>query len=182
MARFLIAQRVADRKPEPAESRTTLNKLRVAVAKVADVVETEDETREEDTGETLILEGDPVDIEAKRKELPADTFIETEKLRHPGPFHPLVASPPLQEELTSGLGATIELNASSAGAPVRAAQVMMISVAFRGGFSNTTFGVTDEKGRVLLTYNPNVWFRLGWLSFRAPGRWRFLRKSSGKEN
>src|SRR5215211_5204728 len=157
MARFLITQKVADKKPEPAQSKATLSNLRVAVANVADIVETADEATEEDAGETLILEGDPANIEAKRKELPADSIIETEKLRRPGPFHPLVASPPSQQELTSGLGATVELNVSSAGTPVWTAQVMMTSVAFRGGFSNTTFGVTDENGRVLLTYNPNVW-------------------------
>jgi Subtilase family len=182
MARFLIAQRVADKKPELTESRATLTKLRVAVGKVADIVETVDETGEEDTGEILILEGDSADIEAKRKELPADTFIETEKLRRPGPFHPLVASPPRQEELTSGLGATIELNVFSAGAPVPAAQVMMTSVAFRGGFPNTTFGVTDEKGRVLLTYNPNVWLPLGLAVLPRSRAWPVFTQILGQRN
>ena len=182
MARFLIAQRVADKKPDPAESRATLKNLRVAVASVADVVETADETQEEDAVETLILEGDPADMEAKRKELPADTIVETEKLRRPGPFHPVVASPPRQEELTSGLGATIQLNVSSAGAPLPVAQVMMASMAFRGGFSNTTFGVTDEKGHVLLTYNPNVWMPLGVAVLPRSRAWPVFTQIFGQKN
>ena len=162
MARFLIAQSLADKKPEPVRSKAMFSKMRVAVASVADVVDTADEAEEEqDTGKTLILEGNPADIEAKRKELPADYILETEKLRRPGTFHPLVAAPHSAEELTSGLGATIEINVSSAGAPVPEAQITMTSVALRGGFPNTTFGVTDENGRALLTYNPNVWIPLG---------------------
>lgn len=183
MARFVIARRVADEEPVPIRRRkAAFNRLRTQVASFADVVDTSAETDagEKEVEEILFLEGDPADIEAKRKELPEDFIIETEKLRRPGVFHPLVSSIRTPEEFTTGLGTTIEINVSCAGRPLPAAQLVMTLVAFRGGFPNTIFGETGENGRALLAYNPNVWMPFGVTILPRARAWPVFSRIAGR--
>lgn len=162
MARYVIARRVADQETARARPKTTaLSKLQTQVAGFANIIATAGETEADEIAETIVLEGDSADVEAKRNELPEDFIIETEKLRRPGVFHPVVSSIRTPEEFTIGLGATVEINVSCAGKPLPAAQIVMTSVAFRGGFLNTSFGNTDENGRALLAFNPAVWTPFG---------------------
>lgn len=162
MARFVIARRVADQEPlRGRPKKAAFSKLRSQVASFAKVIDTADDTAAAEIGEMLFLEGDAADVEAKRKELPETFIIETEKLRRPGVFHPLVSSTRSPEEFTTGLGTTFEINVACGGRPLPAAQIVMTSLPIRGGFSITTFGDTDEYGRARLAYNPNVWMPFG---------------------
>jgi subtilisin family serine protease len=158
MARYVIARRVADQEPTRARlKRATLSTLRRQVASFGSIIDTGVKAKADEIAETITLEGDAADVEAKRKELPENFIIETEKLRRPGVFHPVLSSTRSPEEFPIGLGATAEVNVSCAGKPLPAAQIVMTSIAYRGGFATTTFGDTDENGRALLPFNPSVW-------------------------
>lgn len=170
MARFLIAHRLASRPQEPERSRAPLRDFKLKVMAFADEVEPAHD-EELDESKVMIVEGDAREFEAKRKETSPEVIIETEKLRRPGYFHPLVAVSRQSDELPAGIGAVVELNVAAGDGPLQDALAVLNLVAYRGPFTTTVFGHTDRKGRASLPFNPRTWMPAGLTVVPRSGAW-----------
>lgn len=174
MPRYIAAARVADEPAAAPDSRLfsmrsrskaaddlpfanlsihAISNLRSALVGDADII------GEPEAAGHMIVECDEQTAEAKKRELPADVIFEIEKHRwHGGLVHPAFAvMQPLSQPLPAGIGAAIELLVDLPAPPLEGTVATLYLAASRGGFATTSTALTNDRGEVLLAYDPRVW-------------------------
>src|SRR5262245_10060602 len=165
MARSIVSHRLAGT-PSASEQDASRSPMEgtderfSAFASVQASAKSKHRPESETTRRTLILDADPRDIEAKRKELPPDVMVEPEVLRQPASLiHDIASVVPSIGPAVLGSGESLHLIITAQGAPLAgvAVNVMLVARVPGAGQQTMTSTVTDAKGNASINYDSQQW-------------------------
>jgi subtilisin family serine protease len=158
MAKFAISHRVSG-KLEDADRRASkeaAEKVLKHVPTFARFAAGEEAPREPVLG-GAIIEADPREIDAKRREWPADVMVEPLLKRYPTVVRLNAVRLPGPETAVTGLGSRLGLTIQSNGQAIPAAKVVAMFASTTGAGSTVQAAVTDAAGAVQFIYDPRLW-------------------------
>lgn len=180
MARFIVSHRLAGKRSEP-EREASFSAVAEAREHFAGYTDLLGETKRQGRGRCLMLvEGDPGDVETKRRELGADVIVEAEMARTPARYFPSHAAgfqPVSAKSGTTGIGASLELTVTSEDGPVTGATVNVALHNTRTGVATMLSATTNADGLAVVAYNPGTWLPVGAIILPRGGFWSWWQSS-----
>ena len=159
MARYCIASRLATSNAPKATSHGRSGLRAEAFVSMEDPAAGTSRISMTDPApvEARVIELTPEEAAARRAEMSSDLILEEEKLRWHGMLHPMAQQAISGTQLSPGVGAAIELQATLDGRPVEAATVMLSLRALRGWTGTVSTASTDKDGKAAALYDPRLW-------------------------